>query len=246
MTGHPAEESPPDALSLPAWLPDWTDVTAYPAAGDTSPRAWAWEFLRRNPKYQLLWETCVRPFYSTCGQYDVDAAMDARARRHQKFARDPRTTIGLRFGLKTAPPPESSGDVFMFQGGHVRWVGSSRYKIAGPPPQHNEMHFIIRLNFPIAPQLKRIGEFAEVRRNRLSKEGRLSLLDSRSHIDLLPLYLRTLDAKATGIIWSKIANILFPHDENSLGNDFTVSKKLKNYFSAACRLRDGGYRYLGF
>lgn len=36
----------------PGWLPDWSDENAYIDHGDNW-QAWAWEFLRRNPEYQV-------------------------------------------------------------------------------------------------------------------------------------------------------------------------------------------------
>lgn len=41
----------PNSYPKPDWLPDWRDETAYEDHGDDF-RAWAWEFLRRNPEYQ--------------------------------------------------------------------------------------------------------------------------------------------------------------------------------------------------
>ena len=35
-------------------VPDWRDASAYPPQ-DTPRHVWAWEFLRRNPKYRQLW-----------------------------------------------------------------------------------------------------------------------------------------------------------------------------------------------
>ena len=49
----------------PEWLPDWRDPSAYPAPDDLSPDGWAWEFLRRNPRYQRdhqRWLRVVRFF----------------------------------------------------------------------------------------------------------------------------------------------------------------------------------------
>ena len=42
----------------PIWLPDWQDLCKYPDVNGKkiSGRVWAWEFLRRNQKYQQLWE----------------------------------------------------------------------------------------------------------------------------------------------------------------------------------------------
>ncbi|MFC1818428.1 transcriptional regulator domain-containing protein [Thermodesulfobacteriota bacterium] len=36
----------------PDWLPDWRDANAYPDPEANTARQWAWEFLRRNSKYQ--------------------------------------------------------------------------------------------------------------------------------------------------------------------------------------------------
>jgi hypothetical protein len=40
------------AAPVPDWLPDWTKPQQYPNPKTTSMEQWAWEFLRRNPKYQ--------------------------------------------------------------------------------------------------------------------------------------------------------------------------------------------------
>ena len=40
----------------PDWLPDWKDKIKYPDPKKATGRVWAWEFLRRNPQYQQLWE----------------------------------------------------------------------------------------------------------------------------------------------------------------------------------------------
>jgi hypothetical protein len=36
-------------------MPDWSKEDAYPKPEELSHRAWGWEFLRRNPEYQLDW-----------------------------------------------------------------------------------------------------------------------------------------------------------------------------------------------
>src|SRR4030081_3656913 len=36
-------------------MPDWSKEDAYPKPEGLSHRAWGWEFLRRNPEYQLDW-----------------------------------------------------------------------------------------------------------------------------------------------------------------------------------------------
>jgi hypothetical protein len=50
----PFPEAPLTGRPLPE-MPDWADPTAYPKPDDLSLRQWGWEFLRRNPEYQLDW-----------------------------------------------------------------------------------------------------------------------------------------------------------------------------------------------
>ena len=39
------------------WLPNWEDESAYPdPAGNVSKEQWAWEFIRRNPDYQMFFK----------------------------------------------------------------------------------------------------------------------------------------------------------------------------------------------
>jgi Family of unknown function (DUF6499) len=40
----------------PEWLPDWKDESKYPDPKEAGNRVWAWEFLRRNSKYQKVWD----------------------------------------------------------------------------------------------------------------------------------------------------------------------------------------------
>src|SRR5690242_9535859 len=47
------------------WVPpDWTQQNEYPNPNNTTPLQWAWEFLRRNPEYQRLWEKLIEPHYT--------------------------------------------------------------------------------------------------------------------------------------------------------------------------------------
>jgi hypothetical protein len=42
--------------AYPYPLRDWRDPEQYPQGKDLDARGWAWEFLRRNPEYQRLWD----------------------------------------------------------------------------------------------------------------------------------------------------------------------------------------------
>jgi len=86
----------------PDWLPDWKDVTKYPDPKEKklSGRVWAWEFLRRNPQYQELWEQFAAlpsgPIYEG---HSAQAYLDIRDHLKREF--------GVS---QPAPPPMTTAD----------------------------------------------------------------------------------------------------------------------------------------
>src|SRR6266571_261554 len=71
----------------PDWLPDWKDVTKYPdpKKKKVSGRVWAWEFLRRSPEYQQLWEKYAAlpgPIYEG---HSAQAHLDIREHFEREF-----------------------------------------------------------------------------------------------------------------------------------------------------------------
>ena len=76
----------------------------------------------------------------------------------------------------------------------------------------------------------------------LSGEGRMPKPrspEARSHVELYADYLRVLDARESGASNQTIARVLFPDRSISEG-----MKRVKNFYKAACKLRDGGWRQL--
>jgi hypothetical protein len=78
----------------PDWLPDWKDISKYPDPKEASGGVWAWEFLRRNPQYQQLWEQ-----YAALPPGPVYAGHSAYTFRDicERFERE--------FGVKIPAPP---------------------------------------------------------------------------------------------------------------------------------------------
>jgi hypothetical protein len=73
-------------------------------------------------------------------------------------------------------------------------------------------------------------------------EGLMPTLRSphaRTHVELYADYLRVLDAKESGASDQTIARVLYPEGSLSEG-----MKRVKNFYTSARRLRDGGWRQL--
>jgi hypothetical protein len=95
------------AVNRPAWLPDWTKQSEYPAATGSSRLEWAWQFLRRNPEYQRAWERYIRPDYDPS---ELSEPLD-HGRRRMRVGRvrvEENRIFEKKFRIGTYPPPAPS------------------------------------------------------------------------------------------------------------------------------------------
>ena len=61
---------------------DWRNPSEYPKPADLDPTGWAWEFLRRNPEYQRLWDVFdALPDHLEAPHGQMDAGIIAECRR---------------------------------------------------------------------------------------------------------------------------------------------------------------------
>ncbi|MBF0263440.1 MAG: hypothetical protein HQL97_16565 [Magnetococcales bacterium] len=69
-------------MSTPDWLPNWRNPSEYP--GPKSPiKVFAWEFLRRNQKYQVEYNEIVKEIHKTTPENIVDFIMKKSNRSAQ-------------------------------------------------------------------------------------------------------------------------------------------------------------------
>jgi len=226
----------------PEWLPDWKDKSNYPDPKKAGGRVWAWEFLRRNPQYQQLWEEyAVLPPGPIYSGHSANALMDII----ERFKQD--------FGLwKPAPPAMTTADP------EFKW----RPKFINQKPRHwglpvnssddddgfempeidleDPAEVVVKfdLRSQINPQLSYVAKLLKKEVKRLTDAGVLSG-EPRARFAKYANYLRVLDAKLSGVsnktIGAEILGVknLEYQKENA---DFA--------FKSAQRLRDGGYRFL--
>jgi len=227
--------------SKPDWLPDWKDVTKYPHS--KKGRVWAWEFLRRNPQYQQLWDKYAAlppgPLYTGNSAH---AFMDIC----QRFER--------QFGVSHSAPPSMP-----FTHPDFKW----RPRFAAQSPRHwimqpdddidmegahldhqAEVLMKFDLRLQLSPQLTGAKAILNKEAKRLKKAGLLGG-QPRAKFEKYQTYLRLLDAKSSGASSKEIAKeILGIKDKTTLEDTQYVKEKVDEVFEPAKRLRDGGYRFL--
>jgi hypothetical protein len=215
-----------DASRPSGWPPDWRRPEDYAhLSGRVSRAHWAWEFLRRNPKYQ-------------------DANRQAAGR--MASTRRVQQSFGLASGSFPDPADDSARPVFAAIG--VR--GSDDQKAPLRPERH-EIVVALDLQLPWPWQEPRIREvferFAALKKatGEIDPEGHKKIQPHK-----YPLYLRLLDALAAGATAREIVATIYAgapkRSVRTAKGD--AAPELRKTFAddrvAALKLRDGGYRYL--
>jgi len=221
------------------WMPDWTAANAYPRANALRLLQWSWEFLRRSPRYQTLYDELIRPFVDkNDGGFDSDAARNARANMEPRD-RNALAIFRREFGVRILPPPpESSVEDYIPEVGWVRVLeGQVNLSL-----KVTEIGVVFDLSLPLAPQIEEAARWVEEVADDLRTSGKLpGVAESRNRRNLWPEYLRLLDAAASGATTKDMAAVIYPR----LDNDSAL-QTARNRLKAAQEMRDGGYRHINF
>jgi hypothetical protein len=225
-----------------SWLPNWENLEEYPKAATT--RQWAWEFLRRNPKY-----------IAACAETNNVV------------------TCAKEFGLAVLVDPalpfaEAEANSLVFEELHIPSCVSHSLALelnqTLVPQKPTEVVMCFDLNLPIDLLLDAARAGLEMERLIMAGEGILSddrlceLLDEeanpkakkgRMQTKMFPRYLRLLDAELAGQrINAKFAEILLasenPDPEKDPGAPAHDVQKLKENLCTAHSWRDEGYKLL--
>jgi hypothetical protein len=223
----------------PDWLPNWTEPCAYPGPYDLDLNQWAWEFLRRNPRYQQDWAEKVEAVVTSNGAFDsslISKELDAEITKiEQKYGimmpQDP--------GDGRLPPSFRSEFVNMYE--CPSFLDSVRWAIQVCP---GELYVKFNLKRPIGDQMEVVRKWIENRQRDLVSVGRATKpRRTRNWRDKWPMYLRVLDARAVGANLDKIAGVLCSDTPNSYPQ-FKARDAIRKNLAAARRLRDGGYLHM--
>ncbi|MGD8587439.1 MAG: hypothetical protein PVG22_01270 [Chromatiales bacterium] len=197
-------------------MPDWTDPTAYSFTADLSADQWAWEFLRRCPRYRSAWLDFITTWRALEATYGRPAERDVAA-----WQRDPRAWVpavecrdsdcrvdgdkvliecamGARWGFYKFPP--DPGDDDPVGGGRLVWreqpvsVRLLEEEPAAIRPSVEEALVCFDLSLPLAGQLEAAKRCLQMEQRRRIRSGRVLAPRLAGHREQLCRQLRLLDA----------------------------------------------------
>lgn len=234
------------------WLPDWRDESQYPDPKSTLPAEWAWQFLRRNKRYQEAYRDILRfdrKLKDFCNQGRVPSlpsSDEAENRWERIIDSDPASRL-LNRAHGGAPyefqrkflinglvnPANKKAGGFLGQV-IVRGMGVTSSEILGLV--NSEFLARINIDFPIKPQLDIIQSHIDfVKKQTSHKRENGKAEGSRA---LFVKYLRLLDIQDSEGSQDDMLDII---GDRTYNGKYTV---LKVWLPAAERMRDRGYKAL--
>ena len=251
------------------WLPDWRDESGYPAPNELSARLWAWQFLRRNSKYQAdfeSWQELVSILPKENGEipnihedlrfYVLDPPADdgetyagytKRVGIHHTVTPF-LVSIGQQYGLSShllPDPGEIKPRMLRFtneSNSYVLHHEINNDQLSGPKKFHVYAEF--NLEWPIKVQIERVKKLL-IKLRKINKSDKyFEPVSNKVQITILPTYLRILDANYLGVKARDIADVIFAGQPNTEVNGYGASKKVRTDLKRAKKLRNHGYRLM--
>ena len=197
---------------------DWQDEASYPFDENTQNTRWAWEFLRRNPDYQKNYDE-----YSEAGK-NQDTRLFLSAKWNTLSFIYPRSDKIPGFRKITSFPQEP-------------YRGPINDKTDPSLEERAPHELVLRFNLllPYSDQERQARKIFQS----LKELRNIPRNQPDSGKDLFKLYLRLLDAKASGAKPKQILNSIPMNDVNDL------ESALKDRLKAARILSKTGYYLLG-
>ena len=210
--------------------PDWKKASDYPDEAESksiSPDRWAWEFLRRNKKFQA----------------ELEKAKKRQATYLKENAENPigwsKTPVGLIFCKWGVEHPNITAWIdaravdtpvaFEKYPKFLRFSAINGVDVSVARHDSTKLCLQFDLSSPIEPQIQRAK--ATLMSNQKAIESTLTRRRNNERFERFPCYLRILDAIDAGAKNKEIADCLF------LADDTLAMAKKK-----AEALRDGGYK----
>lgn len=218
MARDKTDPAPDATLAVNEWgLPDWRDPTSYGNVKNRKLVRWRWEFVRREPKYR----SAALEFFSI-----VEArAVAAQAVRHMETPEARKrhsdladmqakayTTLWKKWAYcevldpRISEYPDDKLKVLYYDRFNILdGSPSSEAGQSSTSPRIGQTAVTFDLDRPLQPQID--SALRELQKRQKSRHG--NLIQRRLHPKLWLGYLRTLDARATGLSWPKMAEAFF-------------------------------------
>jgi hypothetical protein len=249
---------------IPDWLPDWRQTEGYPDPKDSVSKAqWAWEFLRRNPRYQKLYregrrhkESWYKAFpksdkfsryFSCIPKANKGESYEEFIARCSSENMDPKITPKrqrildvfpvARFSAKLNPaktlPPEFNQD-YGYPLGEI--ASEVDEEITFSIDGGDEVFMVFSAALPVQKQIEKAKKFLLEQQKYYEEQGNLLLHKGRVQTSPLRNYLRYLDGKISGANQVEIARVVHPNEDQN-----TAKQKVNKGLKTAEYLRDIGY-----
>ena len=206
----------------PYRIKDFRKPKQYPNPEKKNGAELAWEFLRRNPKYQEDFDKFKKLKSQTAKRKLQEKWLPGLPAFKLFDPKDSRPR-GLKLALTHAPR-------FAVPGGKGAATIECLYK--------GDVFVTFNLNVPIKRQLEKTQKFLEQER----KEQNIKPIEKNPQTHLFPHYWRLLDARAEGEHDSQIAEYFYGDKKDWAWKDYPG--KVKDQFGQALLLRDSTYIFL--
>jgi hypothetical protein len=260
----PNSQKSDKTLKIPDWLPDWKTMEGYPDPnGTVSKEQWAWEFIRRNPRYQYLYrigrrhkESWYNAFpdsdkfsrYFKCipkvnkdesyGDYIVRCKLDNVApkiipKQQRILAVFPVVKYSKKLNPANTKPPEFNKDY-----GYpiCNTVSDDEEEITFSIDGDDEVFMVFSAALPVKAQIEKAERLLFEQQKYYEEQGNHLVHKGRVQFHPLRNYLRYLDGKISGASQVEIARIVHPNEY-----EYSAKQKVNKGIKAGEYLRDIGY-----
>jgi hypothetical protein len=233
-------------------IPDWQNPDVYLPLAQLTGAQWAWQFLRRNPRYQAEWQAFDVTWQALESAYGRPPNRDFCA-----WKQDPRAwvaasqceqtdcrvgedkvliecALGARWGFHKFPPDPAIDDAV--GDGLLTWRESPRTTVvvdaqdgAWLGAEASRVAIGFDLSRPLRDQIEQAKRTLQVLQRRRRNAGDFEMASARHSAPAFSLMVRLLDGQASAA------------DEAGLR---PIDPDWRRWLERAVALRDGGYREL--
>lgn len=249
---------------IPKWLPDWKNERDYQALNEnTSREQWAWEFMRRNSRYQRLYQQGRRHYrswyqknenninfyrYFTCkpkaiknesfAKYmlrckETEIEPKIKSKRRKILDKFPVLTFSIKLKPENSEPPDFNTD---YNYPHMYIAPDYDEEFFYNIQNDDEVFMVFSAALSIEDQVKKARELLKADQKEYNAEGN----DVGKHCNLnfrsLKNYLRYLDGELVGARPTELAAVIHPTDEKT-----SALQKVSIGLKKARKYRDGDY-----